>query len=335
MSTQEPPQSELRASLQQNSRRKRGVIIGVIIAVVVAAIIAVVAIVLGGRGGSSDEAGGADAGATTAEAQETLQVRIALAEDLNWFDTLVDVAAEKGLEIDFVNTDDWVLPNTELIAGSVDANAFQHNLYLSAFNVENEADLTPVFSTVILPWGIFSAEYDSLDELPDGSAIAIPDDPSNGARALNLLQSAELITLDASAGLFPTVEDVTDNPKNLTFSEVQGLSLPQHYDDPGVAAVVVGAGYFDPSKGITNADALYLDDPEAEENLPYVNILVTNADDTENPAWAILKEAYADPRVAEALDAEFGDTQILIDIPAEDLRASLAELEEFARQSSQ
>lgn len=250
MSEQPPEQNELRASLQKNAKRKRGIIIGIIAAVAVIAIGIVLVLTLGGRGNAPEAEGDA----------APLKVRIALAEDENWHDTLAEVAEEKGVEIEFVNTDDWVLPNTELLAGSVDANAFQHIVYLSAFNAENDADLAPAFSTIILPWGVFSAQYDSLDAIPDGGDIVIPDDPSNGARALYLLQAAGLISIDESVEAFPTVDDITDNPKNLTFTEVAGLTIPQHYDDPAVAAVVAGAGYFDPAQGISNEDALFNDD---------------------------------------------------------------------------
>lgn len=330
--SEQPPaesgQSELRDALQKNSRRKRGIIIGVVVAAVAVVALVVTLLVVNNAGGKGD----AEAAAVNGE--DRLKVKIAIAEDANWYDTVTEVAAEKGLDVEWLNVDDWVLPNTELQAGSVDANAFQHILYLSAFNVESDAGITPVFSTIITQWGIFSASHGDLGELPDGAVIAIPDDPSNGARALYILEAAGLLDIDDAAGEFPTVSDIVDNPKNLELKEIKALTIPQAYDDPQVTAVVVGTSYFDPSQGITGDDALYLDDPLAPSNLPYINVVAVNADDVDNPAWKILEEAYADPRVEEAIDKEFGGSLVRVDLPVEELRASLADLEEIARQSA-
>ena len=317
-------QSELRSAVAATAKKKRNILIAVI-AVAVVAVLAVGGVVLANSlGGQKAEA---DGGA------EPLRVKIAVSEDSEFQDAIKEVAAEKGLEIEWVNTEDWVLPNTELVAGNVDANAFQHILYLSAFNAENGADLTPVFSTVITQWGIFSATLDDVADIPDGGHIAIPDDPSNGGRALNILASAGLIELSDDAGDFPSTDDITANPKNLEFVPIAAKTIPTQFDDPSLSAVVVGTSYFDPSQGVGKEDALFLDDSLNEKNLPYINVVATRADDVDNPAWAILKEVYADPRVADALEKEsFGNT-VLVDIPVETLRDKLAELQKSAEQN--
>ncbi|WP_411557040.1 MetQ/NlpA family ABC transporter substrate-binding protein [Plantibacter sp. MPB07] len=316
-----PEPSELRASIASGKRKRRNLLIGGVAVVAVAAIAVVVSVVVGGQNGAADAATGSDAPA------ERLSVKIAVSEDTQFQDAVKEVAAEKGLDVEWVNVKDWVLPNTELVAGTVDANAFQHILYLSAFNAENDADLTPVFSTVITQWGIFSKTLTDVNDLADGARIAIPDDPSNGGRALNILAAAGLIEIAADAGNFPTVEDVTANDKNLQFVPLPATSIPQQFDDPSLAAVVVGTSYFDPSQGITKDDALFLDDSLSEKNLPYVNVIATRAEDKDNPAWKILEDTYADPRVAEALDDEFAGNSILVKVPVKDLRDKLAELQ--------
>lgn len=321
-------QSELRSAVAATDKKKRNILIAVI-AVVVVAVLAVGGIVLANSlGGQKAEADGDGAAAS-----EPIHVKIAVSEDSEFQDAIKEVAAEKGLEIEWVNTQDWVLPNTELVAGNVDANAFQHILYLSAFNAENGADLTPVFSTVITQWGIFSKTLGSTDDIPEGGRIAIPEDPSNGGRALNILASAGLIELSDDAGDFPTTDDVTANPKNLEFVPIAATTIPQQFDDPSLSAVVVGTSYFDPSQGIDSDDALYLDDSLNEKNLPYINVIATRADDADAPAWKILKEVYADPRVAEALEKEsFGNT-VLVDIPVDTLRDKLADLQKSAEEN--
>nr|BFF16442.1 hypothetical protein GCM10025699_77450 [Microbacterium flavescens] len=237
-----------------------------------------------------------------------------------------------GLDVTWVNFDDWTLPNSALVAGEVDANAFQHTAFLSAYNVANDTDLTPVFSTTITQWGVFSATLDSLDDIGEGARIAIPDDASNGARALFILQAAGLIELGPDVGVYPTVDDVTENDLGLEFVPIGATTIPTQFDDPSLDAVVVGTSYFDPSQEIDADDALYLDDSLSEESRPYVNAVVTRADDADDEAWDLLADAYADPRVAAALEEEsFGNT-VLVDVSADDLRSTLGELETAARE---
>lgn len=323
----EKGQSELRSAVAASGKRRRNIILTVSALVVVALVAGVVALAVNLNRPPAAAAEDAGAGG------KRLSVKLAVSEDSEFQDAIKTVAAEKGLDVTWVNVDDWVLPNTELVAGTVDGNAFQHVLYLSAFNAENKADITPVFSTVITQWGIFSSTLKSTDAIPDGGSIAIPDDPSNGGRALGILAAAGLITLAPDAGDFPTTDDITANPRNLKFVEIPAKTIPQQFTDPSLSAVVVGTSYFDPSQNVSADDALYLDDSLSEKNLPYVNVVAARADDADNPAWPILKEAYADPRVAEALKKEsFGNT-VLVDVPVDQLRSKLAELTESAEKN--
>jgi ABC-type metal ion transport system, periplasmic component/surface antigen len=316
----DPAPSELRAAVA-GGRKRRNILLIALGAVVVAALV-VGGLVVGGvfGGGSTAEAGEG----------ERLSLRLAVSQDSRFQDAIAEVAAEKGLDVEWVNVEDWVLPNTELVAGSVDGNAFQHILYLSNFNVQNDADLTPVFSTVITQWGIFSATLDDLADIPDGARIAVPEDPSNGGRALFILEAAGFIEIADDSGEFPTLDDVESNPKNLELVPIAALTIPQQFDDPSLSAVVVGTSYFEPAQNITSDDALFLDDSLDEKNLPYVNTVVTRAEDVDNPAWKILEEAYADPRVAEALREESHGATVLVKVDVETLRAKLADLEELA-----
>ncbi len=320
--SEKPSESpDLRTALDASRKRRRTVWLSVAAVAVVAVIVGVVAIVANLTRSEEPAA---------AAAEERLSLRIAVSEDSDFQSAIADIAAEKGLDVTWVNVDDWVLPNTELAAGTVDGNAFQHILYLSNFNAQNNEDLTPVFSTVITQWGIFSATLGDTDEIPDGGRIAIPDDPSNGGRALGILASAGLIELSKDAGDFPSVDDVTANPKNLQFVPIAATTIPQQFDDPSLSAVVVGLSYFDPSQGITADKALYLDDSLDEKNLPYINVVASRSDNADDPAWKILEEAYADPRAAEALEKEDKGATVLVQIPVDTLRAKLADLEKSA-----
>ncbi|MBZ4487800.1 MetQ/NlpA family ABC transporter substrate-binding protein [Microbacterium sp. cx-55] len=321
MSDKDPAaQSDLRSSVGSARTRRRNIFIGIGAVVAVALVVGVVVIVNTLTNSPTSAAAG----------DERLTLRIATSEDTDFQSAIGDIAAEKGLDVEWVNVDDWVLPNTELAAGTVDGNAFQHILYLSNFNAQNGEDLTPVFSTVITQWGIFSATLGGTDEIPDGGRIAIPDDPSNGGRALGILAAAGLIELSSDAGDFPTVDDITANPQNLEFVPIAATTIPQQFDDPSLSAVVVGLSYFDPSQNITADDALYLDDSLDEKNLPYTNVIASRADNADDPAWKILEEAYADPRAAEALETEDKGATVLVQVPVETLRDKLAELEKSA-----
>jgi D-methionine transport system substrate-binding protein len=320
------PQSELRSAIAENGKRKRAGII-VVIALGLAAIVAIG--VIFGINAFRAPAERAAAQAAAADG-ERLSLRIATSEDTDFQTAIAQIAAGKGLDVEWVNVADWVLPNTELAAGTVDGNAFQHILYLSNFNVQNDENLTPVFSTVITQWGVFSATLGGIDEIPNGGRIAIPDDPSNGGRALFILQAAGLLEIADDSGEFPTVDDITKNPKGLEFVPIAATTIPQQFNDPSLSAVVVGTSYFDPSQGIGTEDALYLDDSLDEKNLPYVNVVASRDDNKNDPAWAILAESYRDARAAAALKKESFGSSVLVDVDVKTLRSKLADLEKLA-----
>src|SRR5699024_6573570 len=159
VSEEKTEKTELRTSLELSAKRRNRTIAVAAGAAAVALVagIAVIAV----RGGGDDDA--------AAAGSDRLSLSLATDEDSATNDTIAQVAAEKGLDVGWVNLYDWVLPNTEVTAGSMDGNAFQHVMYLSNFDAENDADLVPVFSTFVSNWGVFSATVDSLDDLPDGA----------------------------------------------------------------------------------------------------------------------------------------------------------------------
>ena len=322
------PAGGLRAGLDEARRKRRRALFTVLGVAGVAALVGGGVLVGTAVGGGTDPADAADGDG------ERLSVRIAGSGESELQDAVKTVAAEDGLDVEWVNFDDWTLPNSALVAGEVDANAFQHTAFLSAYNTANDTDLTPVFSTSISQWGVFSATKSSLDELEQGDHVAIPDDAANSGRALGILEAAGLIEVDDGAGIFPTVDDVTENDLGLQFVPIGATTIPTQFDDPSIDAVVVGTSYFDPSQEIDADDALYLDDALSDGSRPYVNAVVTRADDVDDPAWDVLEDAYADPRVAAALERDSFGAVVLVDVSADDLRATLAELEAAAREQA-
>ena len=290
----------------------------------VAAIAVVAGVTLAVTGGDGDGAG----------SEERLSLRLATSEDNAYFDAVAEVAGENGLDVDWVNLDDWVLPNSEVSSGALDGNAFQHIRFLATYNEQNDDDIVPLFTTVVTRWGLFSPEIDSLEDLPDGANVAIPDDAANSARALGVLERADLITLREGAGGLASLDDIEENPKDLTFTELQATTIPQQYDDPSLDAVVVGSNYFDPSQEITIEDALVADDPTGDETLQYANVIATTPDNADNPAWDVLREAYDDPRVEEAIDEEHFGRMIRLDIEDDRLQKAFETVTEEAASAS-
>lgn len=175
---------------------------------------------------------------------------------------------KEGLEVEVKVFDDYVQPNLALDQGDIDANFFQHLPYLENFCKERNLDLVSIGKVHIEPIGIYSDKIKSLDELQDGDSVLIPSDPTNGRRALLLLEKAGLITLADNTKEDLTEKDIKDNPKNLKFSAADPANVANLYKDVTIAAIntnfALGAG-LNPSK-----DALILEDKDS----PYANIIV-------------------------------------------------------------
>ncbi|MGO2519741.1 MAG: MetQ/NlpA family ABC transporter substrate-binding protein [Microbacterium sp.] len=314
MTNDNSTQSEIEAHLAKSKSRKR---IGLIVAAVgVVAIAAAIVIPLLVQNSSEPEAG----------ETELIPLTIADTAQSNFQDAIIEVGLENGLDIEFINFDDPYLPNTALVEGEVDANSFQHVAWLSQFNKETGADITPVFSTVISAWGLFSTTHTDVADIPAGAKIAVPDDPANFSRSLFILQSAGLIEVDPDAGVFPVEEDITANDNNIELVRLAHESVQTAYSDPTIEAVVVATDDFDPALEITSDDALALEDSSASTSSPYVIVVATTADNADNPAWALLEKTYHDDRVVTALEEEKRGESTIVELPVEDLRAALAEL---------
>lgn len=170
-------------------------------------------------------------------------------------------ARREGLEVQLVEFSDWVMPNTAVAEGSVDANFFQHAPFLEQFNASRKTDLTPIaygYSTTI---GLFSKKLKRGDPIPDGATIGIPSDPVNTGRALLLLQSIKLVTLKPGVTHQATIADITDNPKRLKFIQIEGSQAARSFDD--VTASVTYTT-FAKHGGLDEKDGLAFDNQDAD-----------------------------------------------------------------------
>ncbi len=199
--------------------------------------------------------------------------------------------AQKGISLEIVEFTDYVLPNLALQEGELDANFFQHIPYLESFNKDAGSDLVTLVGVHVEPLGVFSRKYSSLEELPQRATIAIPNDATNGGRALLLLQTAGLIQLDPAAGITPTVFDVQENKGQLRFVELEAAQLSRSLLD--VDAAVINGNYALQADLNPVEDAIFLEGAES----PYVNVVAVRSIDTESSVLAKLVAALLSEEV--------------------------------------
>lgn len=186
--------------------------------------------------------------------------------------------ANQGVTLDVKVFTDYVQPNVQVSEKRIDANFFQHQPYLDNFNTTRGTSLVTVAGIHVEPFGAYSSKHASLDALPERAQVAIPNDATNGGRALLLLQSAGLITLKPEAGITATPRDIAENPLQLRIREIEAATLPRVLNQVDLA--LINTNYALEAGLSPRDDALVIEGSES----PYVNILVTHADETENPA---------------------------------------------------
>lgn len=190
-----------------------------------------------------------------------------------------------GLKIEVVEFNDYTIPNTALADGSIDANMFQHEPYLVETIAAKGYDLIAIGKTFVYPMGLYSKNHNSIEELPQNAKVGIPNDPSNEARALLLLQNAGLIKLETAAKSQISVSHITENPKNLKIIALDAAQLPRAIPDLDLAAI--NTNYAMLAGLLPSRDALFIED----KNSPYANIVVVREADKDNPKFQQLVEA--------------------------------------------
>ena len=206
------------------------------------------------------------------------------------------ILLEQGIELEIKIFEDYVLPNTAVADKSLDANFFQHVPYLESFNTENKTELVPIASIHYEPLGLYPGKTKTIAELKDGASIAVPNDTSNEARALMLLENAGLIKLAEGAGLMATVKDIAENPKNIKIVELQAAQLPGKLPDVDMA--VINGNYAIASE-IPITDALALEDKEGTAAQTYANVIVVRKGDEARPELKALCDALQTQAISD------------------------------------
>ncbi len=199
--------------------------------------------------------------------------------------------AEQGVELDVKVFTDYIQPNIQVDQKRMDANFFQHKPYLDEFNAGRGTNLVTVAGVHVEPFGAYSSKIESLDDLEEGSVVAIPNDPTNGGRALLLLQKAGLITLKDASKITATPRDIADNPKDLDFKELEAATLPRILNQVDIA--LINTNYALEAGLNPTEDALVIEGSDS----PYVNILVARPDNKDSEAMQKLANALQSDEV--------------------------------------
>lgn len=259
---------------------------------VLAALFAAMTVLIAGCGSDAAKSGGQDK-ATVLKVGATA---VPHAEILNF---IKPTLAKEGIDLQIVEFSDYVQPNLALADKELDANFFQHIPYLEKFAAEHNLQLTHTVAVHIEPMGIYSKKVKAIGDIADGSSIGIPNDPTNAGRALALLEKAGLIKLKEGVGIKATVTDITENPKNLKFRELEAPQLPRSLEDLGAA--VINTNYALQANLVPTKDALLIESKDS----PYVNILAIRKGDENRPEIQKLSQALNSPEVKKFIEDKY------------------------------
>ena len=241
-------------------------------------------------------------GTETGEAV-TLRVAATSTPHAEILQQVVDVLAEQNITLEITEYSDYVVPNTAVEEGDMDANYFQHTPYMEQFNEENGTHLVSVAKIHYEPMGIYPGKTASLEELPDGATIAVPNDVTNEARALLLLADLGIIEIDESAGLSATTNDITANPKNIQFKELEAAMLPQTVEEVDLS--IINSNYALQGGLNPATDTLASEDPESDAAQTYANIIAVKEGNENNEAILALVKALQSDAVREYINETY------------------------------
>ena len=207
--------------------------------------------------------------------------------------------AKDGIDLQIIEFTDYVKPNLSLNDKEIDANFFQHEPYLKKFAADRKLDLVNLVAVHIEPMGVYSKKLKDIKSVPDGAKVAIPNDPTNGGRALNILAKAGLIKLKDGVGISATVGDIVENPKNLKITEAEAAMLPRTLDDVDLA--VINSNFAMEAKLNPTKDALFIEPKDS----PYANIVAVRKGDENRKEIQALKNALTSPEVKKFIEEKY------------------------------
>ena len=239
----------------------------------------------------------------------TLKVGATPAPHAEILEVVKDILAEQGITLEIVQYNDYVQPNNAVEDGSLDANYFQHITYMNDFNDQNGTHLVSAAEVHYEPMSLYAGKVSSLDELADGALIGVPNDATNEARALLVLQQEGLITLRDGAGITATINDIVDNPKNLQFSEMEAAQLPLRLADLDMAVI---NGNYAIDAGLSMDDALATESADGEAAQAYVNVLAVKEGREDDPAIQALAAALCSDEVKAYIEENYNGAVVAV-----------------------
>lgn len=255
--------------------------------------------------GNTSQATSTAAAAGTAEAKPeavTLKIGASSTPHGEILSAIKPLLAEKNINLDIVEFDDYVLPNTALENKELDANYFQHLPYLEDFNAKNGTNLSSAAAIHYEPMGIYAGQVKSLADLQDGATIAVPNDATNEARALLLLEQAGLIKVKEDAGLQATVLDIVENPKNIKIQELEAAQVSRAL--PDVAMGIINGNYAILA-GLKASDALMSEDKDSVAAQTFGNIIAVRTGDENNENIKALVEALKSDTCKQFIEEKY------------------------------
>ncbi|NLE15581.1 MAG: ABC transporter substrate-binding protein [Spirochaetales bacterium] len=246
------------------------------------------------------------AGAKEQATSKTIVVGATPEPHAAFLNLIVEDLAAAGYTLKVQEFTDYVTPNEALESGELDANFFQHIPYLESFNKEKGYHLANAGGIHVEPFALYSKKFKALADLPNGATIAIPNDPTNEGRALLLLQSAGLLTLSANAGLEATPLDVSANPKNFKFREIEAASLPRVLQD--VDAAIINGNYAIPAGLIATRDGLIVEGSDS----PYVNVVAVKQGRENDAAIVELVKALRGEKIKAYVAQHYTNGEVVL-----------------------
>jgi len=240
--------------------------------------------------------------------KEAVVVKVGIIGESRAWTYVKEQAAKENITIEIVAFTDYPQPNAALNAGELDLNAFQHVIYLNKEIAAQNYDLTPIGKTIIAPMGLYSDKITSISEVKDGDIVVIPDDVTNGGRAILLLEAQGLIEVDDAAGLIPGLKDITANPKNLDIKEVAATNIPQLL--PDVAFAAINSGVAEDAGFIPTEDAFILEQVNLTSDNPYINVIVARTEDKDDEVLLRIVELFQTDEVKQIILDDYNGSQI-------------------------
>lgn len=245
-------------------------------------------------------------------------VGVASNDTVAW-EKVKELAKKDDIDLEIKHFSDYNVPNKALSDGDIDMNAFQHFAFLNEYKkAHKDAKIEAISTTVLAPLGIYSKKVKDIKDVKDGAQVMIPNDVSNQARALKLLESAGLIKLKDNFGLSGTTKDIKDNPKHLKIKEVDAQQTARALDDVDIS--VINNGVATKAGLDAKKDPIYLESSTSDAVKPYINLIAVNSKDKDNKTYKKIVDLYHSKEAQEALKKDTKDGEKAVDLSQKEIK---------------